>query len=224
MNITKSPVRDWTGNSKSAFTPLGASNHSVDERAKHDFYATDPAIVHQLLALETFAPNILEPCCGAGHIAKALSASGHIVQAQDLYDYGYAPSGIDFLTYEPPNGSEPFDIITNPPYSIATDFILHALEILPLYHRAAMLLRLQFLESADRYNRLYRNGSLEKVYIAAKRAHCAKNGDFENMSGNALCYAWFIWRKGYQGPATIGWFNTPAPASPAPTTIQPTLF
>lgn len=72
-----------------------------------------------------------------------------------------------------------------------------------------MFLRLQFLEGSTRYQTLYSHGALEKVYVAAKRSHCAMNGDFANMKGNAICYAWFIWRKGHKGTATIGWFNTP---------------
>lgn len=36
MEVTK----DWIGNSKAAFATIGASNHSKDERAEHDYYAT----------------------------------------------------------------------------------------------------------------------------------------------------------------------------------------
>ena len=120
--------KDWTGNSKTAFVTLGASNHSAGERQAHDFYATSPMAVSQLLDAEVFSRDILEPCCGAGHIAKVLAASGYNVKAQDLYDYGYGESGVDFLAYNKPfNG----DIITNPPYKYATEFVVHALELIP---------------------------------------------------------------------------------------------
>lgn len=202
------PQRDWLGNSKSTYVTLGASNHSENEREHRDYYATDPAAVKELLERETFASNILEPCCGEGHIAKALVSAGYTVQAQDLYEYGYAPSGKDFLACNPPDWDS-FDIITNPPYSLANEFVLHALEILPHYHRVAMFLRLQFLEGVERYQRLYSLGALEKVYVAAKRAHCAMNGDFAKQKGTAICYAWFIWRKGWRGAPTLDWFNIP---------------
>ena len=121
-------MKDWTGNSKSAFVTLGASNHSDGERQQHDFYATSPDAVRQLLALEKFSPRILEPCCGAGHIAKVLVEHGYEVEARDLYSYGYGESGKDFLA-----DNEPFDgdVITNPPYSLATKFVLHALKLIP---------------------------------------------------------------------------------------------
>lgn len=203
------PDKDWTGNSKSMFTTLGASNHSKYERQQHDFYATDPAAVRELLEHETFSKQIIEPCCGAGHIAQALIEAGYSVQAQDLFDNGYGRSGVDFLEYRPVLRSR-FDIITNPPYSLATEFVLHSLEILPQGCRAAMFLRLQFLEGADRFLRLFSRGELEKVYVSSKRSSCAMNGDFANMKGNAMCYAWFVWRKGYGGLPTIDWFNTPS--------------
>ena len=35
-------MKDWTGNNKTTFVTLGASNHSDKDREKDDFYATDP--------------------------------------------------------------------------------------------------------------------------------------------------------------------------------------
>ena len=35
-------MKDWTGNKKSTFTCLGASNHVEHDRAEHDYYATEP--------------------------------------------------------------------------------------------------------------------------------------------------------------------------------------
>ena len=66
-----------------------------------------------------------------------------------------------------------------------------------------------YLKGSERYQSLYSHGSLERVYVSSKRSHCAINGDFANRKGNAICYAWFIWRKGYKGEPTIRWFNTP---------------
>ena len=45
------------GSSK-VFKTLGSSNHTADERAANDYYATDPQAVEMLLALESFAPLI----------------------------------------------------------------------------------------------------------------------------------------------------------------------
>lgn len=41
-------MKDWTGNRKSTFVTLGASNHTDKVREKDDFYATDPVAVDKL--------------------------------------------------------------------------------------------------------------------------------------------------------------------------------
>lgn len=35
-------MTDWTGNKKSTYAQLGASNHSENNRVGNDFYSTDP--------------------------------------------------------------------------------------------------------------------------------------------------------------------------------------
>lgn len=42
---------------------MGASNHTQDNRAEHDFYATDPKAINALLEVEGFSKFILEPAC-----------------------------------------------------------------------------------------------------------------------------------------------------------------
>lgn len=42
--------KDWTGNGKSIFTTLGASNHTGKERETNDYYATDPIAIDALLS------------------------------------------------------------------------------------------------------------------------------------------------------------------------------
>ena len=42
-------MKDWTGNSKSVYSTLGASNHVDETRQPEDFYATDPVALEKLL-------------------------------------------------------------------------------------------------------------------------------------------------------------------------------
>lgn len=42
--------KDWTGNRKSTYITLGASNHTDKEREVRDFYATDPIAIDKLLS------------------------------------------------------------------------------------------------------------------------------------------------------------------------------
>ena len=205
-------MKDWKGNSRTTFIQLAASNHSLLERESNDFYATDPKAVELLLKHETFSHDIWEPACGAGHISEVLKAHGYNVKSTDLIDRGYGKGGIDFL-----NQGTLFtdkciwggDIITNPPYKYAEEFVVKSLESIKAKHKVAMLLKIQFLESMSRYTNIFKNIPPKTIYASVKRTNCCRNGDFEKYkgAGSAVSYAWYIWEKGYTGEPKIKWFN-----------------
>lgn len=89
-------MSDWSGNSKSIHSTLGASNHSEHERQSHDYYATEPVCAAELLQLVQ-ARNIWECACGEGHLAKVFEVCGVLSKATDLIDRGYGDGGIDFM-------------------------------------------------------------------------------------------------------------------------------
>lgn len=140
-------MKDWTGNSRSAHATLGARNYAQNERETNDYYATEPKALELLLQEETFDKNIWECACGEGHLSKVLKAHGHKVFSTDLIDRGYGIGGIDFLQWE---SQFQGDIITNPPYKYALEFVEKALEVIPDGHKVAMFLKLQFLEGKAR--------------------------------------------------------------------------
>ena len=188
------------------FTPLGASNHSDGEREKNDYYATEPKATRFLLDIETFNRDfpILEPFCGEGHISEVLKENGYLVKSSDLIDRGYGDSGVDFFKqWTEWHG----DIISNPPYKIATESIEHALNIIKDGSKVAMFLKIQFLESKKR-KKLFEKHPPKTVWVSSSRLNCAKNGDFEKYKdNNAVFYCWYIWEKGFTGAPEIKWFN-----------------
>ena len=197
-------LKDWTGNSRSAHATLGARNYAQNERETNDYYATDPKALDLLLDLETFDTLVWECACGEGHLSEVLKKRGYIVRSTDLIERGYGESGVDFLEQ-----SKLFkgDIITNPPYKYAQQFVEHALEIIPNGNRVAMFLKLQFLEGKAR-RRMFEKTPPKTIYVSTSRLCCAMNGEFEKYSkSNAVTYAWFIWEKGFTGEPTIRWFN-----------------
>ena len=184
---------------------LGARNYAKEEREVNDYYATDPRATELLLELESFAPWIWECACGEGHIAKVLEAAGHHVFASDLIDRGYGLVQDFLATASPPLPG--FDIITNPPYSKAKEFVEHAMEIIDPGHKVAMFLKIQFLEGKAR-RELFMHYPPRVIYVSSGRLRCAMNGDFEKYAkSNAVCYAWYIWEKGFSGETTLRWFN-----------------
>ena len=198
--------QDWIGNRKSVFSSLGAGVDALSEREPTDFYATDPKALE--VFLETLKQDgivlphkICEPACGMGHLSKVLEKHGYEVDSYDLYDHGYGKTSVNFL-----ESSLKYEcFLTNPPYKYALPFVRKALEnVLPSGY-VIMLLKIQFLEGKKRYN-FFQNHPPKFVYVNASRQNCAKNGDFEKYPTNsAICYAWFIWQKGFRGEPIIRW-------------------
>lgn len=201
MNVNK----DWTGGRNSIYTTLGASNHSDKERQSHDYYATEPKATELLLTEETFAPVVWECACGEGHMAKVLEAKGYQVISTDLVYRGYGnKESVDFLRKSIANFDG--DIITNPPYKYALEFVEKALERVKLGRKVAMFLKLQFLEGKSR-KQFFLKHPPKTVYVSSSRLICAMNGEFEKYPSSAVAYAWFVWEKGYKGNPMIKWIN-----------------
>lgn len=127
------------------------ANRSAIDRNKVDFYETPPLATIALLDfLEKngcLCPghSIWEPACGSGKIAEILRNRGYNVISTDLNDFGYGETGIDFLSEQ----RECDWIITNPPFSKATEFIKHARD---LHVNCALLLKSQFWHAKSRLN------------------------------------------------------------------------
>lgn len=197
---------DWVGNTKSAYTCNGASNHSELLRAENDFYATDPNAVEMLLELEKFNKIIWEPACGLGHISDVLKKHNHIVYSTDIIERGYEDFVIDFFEF---NYKWNADIITNPPYKYAKEFVEKAMDVVESGCKVAMFLKLTFLESQKR-RELFEKYPPKVIYVSSSRLQCARNGEFEkfkNGTGMAIAYAWYVWEKGYKGDSIVRWFN-----------------
>jgi len=191
--------KDWVGDKTSVYKTLGASSHCEDDREINDYYATEPKAVEMLMSLEQFDKHILEPACGEGHISKVLGEHGYKVLSSDIIDRNYGLR-LDFFTYEKWKG----DIITNPPYKYAREFVEHALKIITKGNKIAFFLKLTFLEGKAR-KRFFSECPPKIIYVSSSRLVCAKNGIFDR--GSAVAYAWFIWEKGFKGDPRIKWFN-----------------
>ena len=195
--------KDWTGNSNAVFVCNGDSNHSDVDRPELDYYATPPEMAEELLKLEPELNNIWEPACGEGHLADVFAQHYKLGLASDIVDRQYGRV-IDFLQASGIvwNG----DIVTNPPYNKAQEFVEHALDLIPKGRKVCMFLKLTFLEGQKRSSLFARN-ELKTVYVSRKRVNCALNGNFDNKQSSAVAYAWFVWENGYNGKPTIEWFN-----------------
>ena len=189
------------------FITLGANNHTDVEREKDDFYATPPLAVKELMKLEKFNNNIWEPCCGMNHITNILRENKYTVRTSDIVDR-VNDGNIEIIDFLNCNEKWDGDIVTNPPYKLATEFVYKTLETIKEGNKVAMFLKLTFLETQKR-KELFIKHPPKIVYVSSSRLGCSQTGDFDG-NGNtisAIAYCWFIWEKGYKGETIIKWFN-----------------
>lgn len=200
--------KDWTGNTKTTFVQLGASSHSNHDREVNDYYATDPnSLVLFLNKIKkdnlVLNKNIWECACGEGHLSNVLKKEGFDVLSTDLIDRGYGDGIVDFLKYD---SNYDGDILTNPPYKYAKEFVEKAISLIPIGNYVVMFLKIQFLESKNRYE-LFKKYPPKYVYVHSDRQTCYINGDMSEKKSSASCYCWFVWEKGFSGDPTIRWIN-----------------
>lgn len=199
-------MKDWTGNSKTTFVQLGSSSHSDVDREQNDFYSTDPDTLKKFLTKlhqdnVYLNNNIWECACGMGHLSTVLEQSGYSVMSTDLYDRGFGITGRDFLKVQ---GKWSGDILTNPPYKYALEFVEKALDLVEENNKVIMLLKIQFLETKSR-KELFERHPPKYIYVHSERQLCYLNGDMTKKISSATCYCWFIWEKGFCGEPVIRW-------------------
>jgi len=186
-----------TLNRKKAQSIVGASrNNGI--REINDFYPTPSYVVDELLKREEFSGNVWECACGEGDISKVLENNDYEVISSDLIDRGYGEQ-LDFLQ----SNRIVDNIITNPPFKLALDFVLKAKK--QGRKKIAMFLKTVWLESEGRYEMFQdKEFPLKTVYQFSKRVSLYKEGVKMKNSG-MIAYAWFVWEKDYVGKPNIEW-------------------
>lgn len=163
------------------------------QRKKSDFYQTPYSMTEQLLEYENFDYNkgVLECACGNGAIQKILNRNFKYVIAYDIQKGFYLQK--DFLKT---NSQESF-IITNPPFSLAFEFIQKAKKIAT--EKFAMLLPLSYLHGQKRYEQkifLDKNYPLTKIYVFTRypllEDTIMEDGKYRT---GMIAYAWYIWEN-----------------------------
>jgi SAM-dependent methyltransferase len=181
-----------------------------------DRYPTPPELCRAALALLTGVPErpyILDVGCGTGAWGQAVRAQwpaawvegididpDRLVLAVLSGNYNLLRNQ-DFAVWTP-NGALDL-VIGNPPYRWAEPFVVRALDLLQTGGQLLFLLRLAFLESQGRYQRLYRNGLKPvKVWSLVERPSFTGDGKTD-----ATAYALFLWQKGWRGGCELDWLS-----------------
>jgi hypothetical protein len=165
-----------------------------------DFFPTPRWATHALIDNEPLKGDIWECACGDGAMSEVLAETGNRVESSDLFDRGYGEIGLDFLTV----ARRSKNIITNPPYNAAEGFVERGLQ--QAQGKFALLLRLAFLEGANRANTIFHKRPPSRVWVFSERiTFYPKN--VERAGSGTTAYAWFVWDKDHGGPTELAWFK-----------------
>ena len=183
------------------------------ERVEHDYYATAEISTISLLNNHKIKKGlILEPACGQGHIIKVLKEhidndiiASDIIEREKICDFSFIKK--DFLNAYYLD-KKPRTIITNPPFSHAQEFIERAIDLVGRRGEVIMFAKIQLLESMSR-KKMFEKYPPKYVYVFSERQPSLPNGNPLNENGkkwaNTMCYAWFVWKKGFTGEPIIRW-------------------
>ncbi len=179
----------------------GNARSSGYERADDDWYVESAHSVDALLDEMRFADPIWDPAAGGGNIPRRLLNRGYRdVVASDIAARGYGEVQDFFSFTRPLYGAQ--SIVSNPPFSVASEFVLHGLS---LVSTVAVLQRTAWLEGEKRYQRLFRHGHLARVLQFRSRVSMPPGGSQAPAKGGSVAYAWFVFRGEHQGAAELGW-------------------
>ena len=149
--------------------------------------------------LSDVGAHLAEPCCASGKIIDAVerwfvehslprptSWSLHELN-EELVPIGRTVRIGDFLTSECVRESVSL-VVTNPPYSLAEEFLRHSRKLYPNAD-ISFLLRVGFLTSEKR-DPLFQELGTPDLYVLPNRPSYVKVG---SSSTDSCDYAWFVW-------------------------------
>lgn len=170
------------------------------KRRKSDFYETPYSITAHLLANESFYNfcSVLEPACGNGAMVKVLAKHWDKSRITS-YD-----KEVDFF-----KENRCFDyVITNPPFSLAHEFIIKAKTV--ALKKFAFLLPLSYLHGKRRFDEIYtqREYGLKVVHVFTRYPMLGEElrADGKYNTG-MMVYAWFVFENGYSRDPIISWID-----------------
>ena len=96
------------------------------------------------------------------------------------------------------------NVVTNPPYNAAEGFVRAGLRAAD--HKFALLLRLAFLEGANRQRTIFTEAPPSRVWVFSERITFYPAGAVQKGTGTTA-YAWFVWDKQATSPTELKWLQ-----------------
>jgi len=177
-------------------------NNASGKRKASDLYETHYSLSREILPKLAWNTNlsISDPCAGNGAIVKVLKEYGFT----NIISHDILTDKVDFL-----QDTTPVDYcFSNPPYSLANEFILHAKEVVK--EKFAFLLPLTYLQGSYRYNNIWMDNTfpLESIYVFNRFPMLGVPLREDGlMSTGMQSMAWFVWDKKHEREPTIHWLD-----------------
>lgn len=156
-------------------------------RRELDYYPTPYDCTIALMDfLKIEGKYLLEPCCGCGQISRVLEAYKNLVLSTDIRtSTGYGRGGVDYLH----NKFYGYDaIITNPPFNLASEFVVKAVSESPV---VAFLLKSQFWHSQKRYDLFKKHRPAYILPLTWRPNFAPERGNSPTME-----VLWTVWKTG----------------------------
>ena len=178
---------------------VGSSRRN-GKRSENDLYPTPRRGTVGIVEKELFVGSVWECACGTGEMSEVLKEYNLDVFSSDLINRGYGDATIDFLNYSRPNYD---NIITNPPFSLANEFIAQAKKF--ANNKIAFLLPGNFSGSEGRFKMFKdREFPLKEINHFSRRLTINKPG-YTGKNKGMMHYCWYVWDREHFGKPTNDW-------------------
>lgn len=174
-----------------------------------EFFETDEWAADGIFDVELLTPFVIDAGAGRGVLARSAERRGYSVLQIDKIDWAqhglecyeskHGKQLLDFLKMEirVVNGEMDFTVIMNPPFSMAVEFVEHALN--SGARKVLCFQRLAWRETDERKD-FWDKHPPNRVYVCGSRATCWR-GDLidkrsKDMSSSPTAHAWFVWERG----------------------------
>lgn len=159
LDVTHGYVAPEVTSGKHTMAAAIVASYKRWERKPADLYPTPVNAVEAIMEVIKVLgiKKVWEPACGDGRIARVLEWHGIEVHGTDFREHtGYGHGGLDFINDDPAEKwgwdveGMGFDaIITNPPFSLAREFIEKSLKIAPA---VIMLVKQNYYNTDNRFD------------------------------------------------------------------------
>lgn len=187
------------------------------ERDELDWYVEPYECSAALFAMEEFAGRVWDPACGIGRIVEMARDAGLQAIGTDISRRGQiCEREFDFLDEEIEIGFA--NIVSNPPFKDAEDFVQRAISVVPPNGKVAMLLPLVWLSGFSSKRDWLPDSPLKTFFPISPRPSMPPGAvvmSGQNVGNGTKDFAWFVWQRGYRGGCEVRFMNTKGWRRPA---------